>query len=111
METVLSVERSKLLVALYAITIPISGLHRTIIRLHIGDMITYYPPIFGHLRILVYSGLYSIVFYRDISKCRGIKIVSGIIHNYHTDKLVTGNKHLITYLGQGILFFSHLEEV
>jgi hypothetical protein len=43
--------------------------------------------------------------YGDSSKCRGIKIVSGV-SNYHTDKFVAGNNHLITYLGQGILFLA-----
>jgi hypothetical protein len=61
---------------------------------------------------LVYSGGYSVYLLQDSSKCRGIKIVCGIIHNYHTDnKVVTGNNHLITYLGQGILFSSHSVEV
>jgi hypothetical protein len=49
--------------------------------------------------------------YGDSYKCIYIKIVSGIIHNYHMDKLVTGNNHLITYLGQYILFSSHSVEV
>jgi hypothetical protein len=61
--------------------------------------------------LLVYSGGYSIVLFGDSSKCRGIKMDSGIIHNYRTDKLVTGNNHLITYLGQGILFSYHSVEV
>jgi hypothetical protein len=47
----------------------------------------------------------------DSSKCRGIKAVRGIIIHYHTDKLATGNNHLITYLGQDILFSSHSMEV
>jgi hypothetical protein len=64
------------------------------------------------LRILVYPVGYSIVLYGDSSKFKGIKIVSVIIRNHHTDKLVTGDKnHLITYLGQGILFSSHSVEV
>jgi hypothetical protein len=59
----------------------------------------------------VYSGGYYVELYGDSSKCRGNKIVRGIIHNYHTDKLVTGNKHLIIYFGQGVLFSSHSVEV
>jgi hypothetical protein len=38
-------------------------------------------------------------------------IGSCIFRNYHTDKLVPGNNHWITYLGDGILFFSHSEEI
>jgi hypothetical protein len=45
----------------------------------------------------VYSGLYSILLYGDSYSCSGIKMVSGIIHNYHTSKLVTWNNHLITF--------------
>jgi hypothetical protein len=64
-------------------------------------------PVCVDLRILVYSGEYYIELLGDIYNCRGFKIVSGIIHNYHRDKYVTWNKHLITYLGQGIIFASH----
>jgi hypothetical protein len=59
----------------------------------------------------VYAGGYYVELFGDSSKCRGFKIVSGTIHNYHMDKLVTGNKHLIAYSGQGILFSSHTVEV
>jgi hypothetical protein len=60
----------------------------------------------------VYSGGYSIILSGDSSKCRGIKLVSGIIHNYHMKTLVTGNNHLITYaVGQGISLSSHSVEV
>jgi hypothetical protein len=67
-------------------------------------------PVSVHLRILVYSGGYYVELLES-SKCRGFKIVSGIILNCHMDKLVTGNKHLITctYLGQDIIFSSHLQ--
>jgi hypothetical protein len=63
------------------------------------------------LRILEYSGGYSIILYGDSAKCIYIKLVSGIIHNYHTNKYVTGTNHLITYSGQVILFYSHLVKV
>jgi hypothetical protein len=59
----------------------------------------------------VYSGGYSVELYGESSKCRVFRIVSGIICNYHTDKLVTGNNHLIIYSGQGILFSSHSVQV
>jgi hypothetical protein len=63
------------------------------------------------LRLLEYSGGYSIILDGDSSNCIYIKIVSGTIRNYHRAKLVTGNNHLITYLGQGILSSSHSVEV
>jgi hypothetical protein len=71
------------------------------------------PPVCVDLRILVYSWGYYVYLLGDCYKYRSIKTVSGIIHNYHKDKLVTarGNNHLITYLGQGILFSSHSVEV
>jgi hypothetical protein len=56
-------------------------------------------------------GYYIVLYGGDSSKFKGINIVSGMIHNYQTDKLVTGNNHLITYLGQGILFSSYPVEV
>jgi hypothetical protein len=43
----------------------------------------------GDLRILEYSRKYYIILYGDSSKCINIKIISGIIHNYNTEKLVT----------------------
>jgi hypothetical protein len=43
----------------------------------------------------VYSGGYFDELLGDSSKFRGFKIVSGIIHNFHTDKLVTENNHLM----------------
>jgi hypothetical protein len=72
-------------------------------------MAAYYHPSLCRFEAeyLVYSGGYSVYLLGDSSKYRGIIIVSGILHNYHTDKLVTGINHLITYLGQGILFSSH----
>ena len=39
--------------------------------------------------------------------CITIKLVTGIIHHYHTDKLVTGNNLQITYSGHGIVFSTH----
>jgi hypothetical protein len=59
----------------------------------------------------MYYGGYYVYLLGDCSKRRGIKIVSGIIPNYHTDKMVSGNNNLITYLGQGVLFSSHSVEV
>jgi hypothetical protein len=44
METVLSVEASKNLLASSTVTIRTSGLQGMHIMLHIGDMIAYYPP-------------------------------------------------------------------
>jgi hypothetical protein len=44
METVLSVEASKKLLASSTVSIRTSGLQGTHIMLHIGDMIAYYPP-------------------------------------------------------------------
>jgi hypothetical protein len=39
-------------------------------------------------------------------------MVSTILHNYHTDKWVTGNKHLVTYLGHDSIWLSsHLHKV
>jgi hypothetical protein len=35
-------------------------------------------------------------------------MIGATLHNYHTDKLVTGNNHLITSLGQGCTFFPHI---
>jgi hypothetical protein len=61
-------------------------------------------PVCGCLKLLEYSGGYSIILDGDSSKCVYLKNVSGIIPNYHTNKLVTGNNHLITYLGQGNVF-------
>jgi hypothetical protein len=43
----------------------------------------------------------------ESSKCRGFKTVRAVFRIYHTDKLFVGNKHLVTYSGQGILFSSH----
>jgi hypothetical protein len=59
----------------------------------------------------VYSGGHYIILYGDSSTCRGIKVVSGIICNYYTNKLFTENIHLITYSGQGVLVTSHSVEV
>jgi hypothetical protein len=59
----------------------------------------------------VFPGGYSVYLLGDSSKCRGIKIVSGIIHNSYTDKLVAVNNLLITYLGQGNVFTFHSVEI
>jgi hypothetical protein len=59
----------------------------------------------------VYSGGYSVELLEEIVLSVEASIVSGIIQKYHMDKLVTGNKHMITYSGQGILFSSHSVEV
>jgi hypothetical protein len=65
-------------------------------------------PVCGDLRIFLFSGGYSIVLHGDSYRCITIKIVSGIIHHYHTDKLVTGNNLYITYSsGHCILFSTH----
>jgi hypothetical protein len=50
---------------------------------------------------------YSVALWGDSSKCRGFKTVRVVFSIYHTDKLVVGNKHLVSYSGQGILFPSH----
>jgi hypothetical protein len=68
-------------------------------------------PVCVDLRIFEYSGGYSIILYGESSKCIYFKSVSGIILNYHPDKLVAGNNHLITYLGQRILFSTHSVEI
>jgi hypothetical protein len=47
---------------------------------------------------------YSVVLWGDSSKCRGFKTVRAGFRIYHTDKLVVGNKHLVTCSGQGIYF-------
>jgi hypothetical protein len=39
------------------------------------------------IRILQSFGEYAIILNGDSSKCSNIKMVSGIIHNYNTDKL------------------------
>jgi ribosomal protein S19 len=43
-------------------------------------------PVCVDLRILVYSGEYYIELLGDSYKCRGFKMVSGVIHIYHRDK-------------------------
>jgi hypothetical protein len=40
-----------------------------------------------------------------------IKTVVDILHNYHLDKLVVGNKHSVQYLECGDLLSSHFWEV
>jgi hypothetical protein len=60
----------------------------------------------------VYSGGHYVYLLGDSSKkCRDIQIISVIIRNYHTEKLVTGNNHLITDSGQGFfpLFLRRFE--
>jgi hypothetical protein len=67
----------------------------------------YYHPRFENIVGVFWRG-YAIVLHEDSSKCRGIKIVTDIIHNHHTEKLVVrGNNHLIKYPGQGIVFTTH----
>jgi hypothetical protein len=76
--------------------------------LHIGIMVVYYHPI---LWTFENFGVYSIILYGYSSKCIYIKIISGIIPKYHTDKLVTENNKRITYSGHGILFASNFVEI
>jgi hypothetical protein len=82
--------------------------------LNIDDMAAYYHPNlcwFEDIGVFL-TGRYSILFYyTESSKCIYIKVVSGLIHNYHINKVVIGNNHLVTYLGQGILFSSHSVEL
>jgi hypothetical protein len=73
---------------------------------HIGVMTAYYHPSLCRFenigvfwRVLFYYPLYG-----DSSKYIYIKMVGGIIHNYHVDKLITGDNNVITYLGQVILY-------
>jgi hypothetical protein len=77
--------------------------------IHTGVMETYYHPILlKEIRILEYSGVYSIILYGDSAKCIYSKMVNGIIPNSHTDKSVTGNNHWITH---SILFSSQFVEI
>jgi hypothetical protein len=58
--------------------------HGTRIWVHIGDMVAYYHPSlcrFMRILLLVYSGGYAIVLHGDSSKCKVIKVVTGIIFN------------------------------
>jgi hypothetical protein len=64
-------------------------------------------PVCGGVRILVLSVVYYVVLCGDSSKGTGFKIVDVILCNYHSVKLVTGNKHLVTYSGHGISFSPH----
>jgi hypothetical protein len=43
----------------------------------------------GGLRILVYSGEYTIILHGGSYNCITIKIVTDIIHHYHIEQLVT----------------------
>jgi hypothetical protein len=63
------------------------------------------------LGILQYSGDYAIILYGDSCKCININMVSGIIYNYHMDKLVAGNNLLVTYLCQDNVFTFHSVEI
>jgi hypothetical protein len=54
---------------------------------------------------------YYVVLYRDSSKCRDIIILNGIIRNYHTDRLVTGNNHQITCWWHDSLSSSQFVEI
>jgi hypothetical protein len=77
-------------------------------------LVLYQPiiiPVCKDLRILQYSGEYYIILYRGSCKCVNIIIVSGLIHPYHTEKLVAGNDLLITSLDQGNVFTSHSVEI
>jgi hypothetical protein len=71
--------------------------------------IYYHPSLCRGLRILECTTIleHSAVLWGDSSKCGGFKTVRVVFRTYHTDKLVAGNKHLVTYSGQGILFPSH----
>jgi hypothetical protein len=60
--------------------------------LHIDDMVAFYHPgLWGFENIGRFSGGFCIILHGGSYKCITFKIVTGIIHNYHTDKLATGN--------------------
>jgi hypothetical protein len=70
-------------------------------------MVAFYPHIVWRFQNI--GVIWSIMLYN--SQGRGFKIVIVILHNYYTDKLVTVDKHYITYLGHGSLLSSHFVEV
>jgi hypothetical protein len=49
-----------------------------------------------------------LVLWGNNSKCRGFIIVRSNLRNYHTNKLVIDNKHLVTYWWHGSLLSSQL---
>jgi hypothetical protein len=63
--------------------------------LHIGDMVAfYYPSLWRFENTEVYSGEYtSIILHGGSDNFITNKIVTGILHHYHTDQLVTENNH------------------
>jgi hypothetical protein len=87
--------------------------------LHIGELVAYYHPSLCQFKNICVSCmvflLYSMVTALSL-KASTLLVVSSTITIrtsclQGTNKLVTEKNHLITYLGQGILFSSHSVEV
>jgi hypothetical protein len=89
-ESVIVFQQELMVVFTFALDIRKGFFHGAKIWVHIGDMVAYYHPSlcrFDNISETVcYGGYYVYLLEGDSSKCRGIKIVSGIIHNSYTDK-------------------------